>query len=53
MEIHAARALGKGMRRSSGNPFLQVGLPLITLVVAGSVGLSVFVQGKYDVQVSG
>lgn len=29
---------------------MHVGLPLITLVVVGSVGLSVFVQGKYDIQ---
>lgn len=37
--------------KGGGNPFLQVGLPLITLVVAGSVGLSVFVQTKYDIDV--
>lgn len=47
---HNCDMLGKPTK-GGGNPFLQVGLPLITLVVAGSVGLSVFVQTKYDIEV--
>ena len=38
-------------RRSQVAP-LRIGLPLLGLIVGGSVALSYFVQGKYDIQAS-
>ena len=39
-------------RRSGGRSFLLYGVPFISLVSGGSYGLSVLLQGKYDVKVS-
>lgn len=39
-------------RRSGGRSFLQYGVPFILLVSGGSYGLSVLLQGKYDVKVN-
>ncbi len=38
-------------RRSLVSP-LKIGLPLLCLTVGGSIALSYFVQGKYDIQAS-
>jgi len=37
------------LARMMRSPFARAGVPMILFVVAGSVGLSYFVEGKHDI----